>query len=264
MMNGRPMAWQGRVVQTGGEVTSRDSTTGVPRAFAPVVQNEVVQPKSFRYRVDGATASASVLTRVSDNVAHLLPTDIFIPVPPRIDSGGALSSEQERALARLANATSNNPVTPTLPKARLIVADIYPGETVEFLFSTLTPEGRAAIQKMCQFDQATAQQTKAVTINPTSMRAPIRLDAKSAPERIKSVPPIYPAMAVAARVQGAVVVDATIGPDGKVQDAKVLRSIPLLDQAALDAVRQWEYAPTVVDGMPVPVIMTITVNFTLQ
>jgi len=47
-------------------------------------------------------------------------------------------------------------------------------------------------------------------------------------------------------------------------DARILRSIPLLDQAALDAVRQWEYSPTLLNGVPVPVIMTVTVNFTLQ
>jgi protein TonB len=49
-----------------------------------------------------------------------------------------------------------------------------------------------------------------------------------------------------------------------VSDARVLRSIPLLDQAALDAVRQWEFTPTLLNGVPVPVIMTVTVQFTLQ
>jgi protein TonB len=49
-----------------------------------------------------------------------------------------------------------------------------------------------------------------------------------------------------------------------VTDAKVLRSIPLLDAAALDAVRQWVFTPTTLNGTPVPVIMTVTVNFTLQ
>ena len=57
---------------------------------------------------------------------------------------------------------------------------------------------------------------------------------------------------------------ATIGADGRVKDAKVLRSIPLLDQAALDAVKQWQFTPTLLNGVPVPVIMTVTVNFTLQ
>ena len=81
------------------------------------------------------------------------------------------------------------------------------------------------------------------------------------PWEIKDVQPVYPAIAQSARVAGAVVIEATIGEDGKVLDAKVLRSIPLLNQAALDPVRQWEYRPTLVNGVPVPVLINITVNF---
>ena len=64
--------------------------------------------------------------------------------------------------------------------------------------------------------------------------------------------------------QSIVIIEANIGPNGKVQDARVLRSIPLLDAAALDAVRQWEFTPTLLNGVPVPVIMTVTVQFTLS
>ena len=84
------------------------------------------------------------------------------------------------------------------------------------------------------------------------------------PTKLKDARPVYPAIAQSARVQGVVIIEATIGPDGRVQDAKVLRSIPLLDAAALDAVKQWVYSPTTLNGVPVPVIMTVTVNFTLQ
>ena len=84
------------------------------------------------------------------------------------------------------------------------------------------------------------------------------------PAKLKDVRPSYPQIARAARVQGLVIIEATIGPTGNVQDAKVLRSIPLLDDAALDAVRQWEYTPTLLNGIPVAVIMTVTVDFRLQ
>ena len=76
--------------------------------------------------------------------------------------------------------------------------------------------------------------------------------------------PLYPAIAQSARVQGIVIIEAIIGADGRVTDVTVLRSIPLLDAAALTAVRQWEFTPTLLNGIPVPVIMTVTVNFTLQ
>ena len=82
------------------------------------------------------------------------------------------------------------------------------------------------------------------------------------PRKIKDVQPVYPALAQSARVGGEVTIEATIGADGKVIDATVVRSIPLLDQAALDAVRQWEYLPTILNGVPVPVLVTVTINFT--
>jgi TonB family protein len=82
------------------------------------------------------------------------------------------------------------------------------------------------------------------------------------PKKIKDVKPIYPAIAQTARVSGPVTIEATIGADGKVVDATVVKSIPMLDQAALDAVEQWEYLPTMLNGTPVPVRVTVTVNFT--
>jgi TonB family protein len=81
------------------------------------------------------------------------------------------------------------------------------------------------------------------------------------PKKIKDVQPVYPALAQSAHVSGEVTIEATIGSDGKVVDAKVVRSIPLLDEAALTAVRQWEYLPTMLNGVPVPVLVTVTINF---
>lgn len=84
------------------------------------------------------------------------------------------------------------------------------------------------------------------------------------PTKIKDVRPVYPPVAREAGIQGIVILEVVIGTDGRVSDARVLRSIPLLDQAALDAVAQWEFTPTVVTGEPTAVVMTTTVNFTLQ
>jgi len=84
------------------------------------------------------------------------------------------------------------------------------------------------------------------------------------PARTKDVPPVYPPIAQQARIQGAVIIEAVIGTDGKVREARVLRPLPMLDQAALEAVRQWEYEPTLLAGQPVAVVMTVTVIFTLN
>jgi protein TonB len=100
---------------------------------------------------------------------------------------------------------------------------------------------------------------------PPPPAAPVRVGGNiKQPQKTKDVRPVYPPIAQSARVQGIVIIEAVIGPDGAVRDAKVLRSIPLLDQAALDAVRQWVFTPTLLNGQPVPVIMTVTVQFTLQ
>jgi protein TonB len=58
------------------------------------------------------------------------------------------------------------------------------------------------------------------------------------------------------------VIEATIDEEGKVADARVVKSVPLLDQAAIDAVRQWEYQPSLLNGVPTAVVMTVTVKFT--
>jgi protein TonB len=96
---------------------------------------------------------------------------------------------------------------------------------------------------------------------PTVVRAGVRVQV---PTKIRDVGPAYPAIAQAARVQGVVIIEATIGVDGSVVDARVLRSVPLLDEAALQAVRQWQYTPSRLNGAPVAVIMTVTVNFQLR
>ena len=84
------------------------------------------------------------------------------------------------------------------------------------------------------------------------------------PTKTKDVRPLYPPAAQSAGIQGVVIIEATVDAAGRVSDAKVLRSIPDLDEAALAAVRQWEFTPTLLNGVAVPVIMTVTVNFTLQ
>lgn len=104
--------------------------------------------------------------------------------------------------------------------------------------------------------EAAAARARAATVAST------RTTARSTdPVKIKDVQPVYPAIAQNARVTGTVTIEATVGPNGRVTKAEVVRSVPLLDQAALDAVRQWEYRPSTLNGRPVPAVVTVTVNF---
>lgn len=100
---------------------------------------------------------------------------------------------------------------------------------------------------------------------PPPPQAPVRVggDIKE-PKKIRDQKPIYPQIAQTAKIQGIVIIEATIAKDGSIKDAKVLRGQALLDQSALDAVRQWRYTPTMLNGVPVEVVMTVTVNFTLN
>ena len=84
------------------------------------------------------------------------------------------------------------------------------------------------------------------------------------PQKIRDVAPRYPAIAQASRVEGIVILEALISEDGSVQNVKVLRGKPLLDDAATDAVRQWRFTPPLLNGQPVPVVMTVTVSFSLK
>jgi len=84
------------------------------------------------------------------------------------------------------------------------------------------------------------------------------------PIKIRDAQPVYPAIAQSARVEGIVILEAVIDERGHVSETRVLRSIPLLDDAATAAVRQWVYSPTVLNGQPIPIVMTVTVQFRLE
>lgn len=83
------------------------------------------------------------------------------------------------------------------------------------------------------------------------------------PKRVKNVAPVYPTLAVESHTQGVVILECEIDARGRVDKVKVLRGIVLLNDAAVEAVRQWVYTPTLVNGIPVPVLMTVTVTFQL-
>jgi protein TonB len=100
---------------------------------------------------------------------------------------------------------------------------------------------------------------------PPPKAKPVRVGGNiKAPRKVKDVSPVYPDIAKQARVQGIVILEAIIDPAGNVTNVRVLRSIPLLDQSAMAAVKQWKYEPTMLNGVPVPIVMTVTVNFALQ
>jgi len=103
--------------------------------------------------------------------------------------------------------------------------------------------------------------------SPATASAPQRLRIGGnvqAANVINNVKPIYPPLAKQARIQGTVRFNVVINKDGTIQDIQVESGHPLLAEAALDAVRQWTYKPTLLNGEPVEVATVVDVNFTLS
>jgi protein TonB len=99
---------------------------------------------------------------------------------------------------------------------------------------------------------------------PPPPAAPVRVGGLvREPRKLVNVKPVYPELAVKARLEGVVIIEATIDPRGRVSNATVLRGLPLLDEAALEAVRQWVYTPTLLNGVPTPIIVVVTLTFSL-
>lgn len=94
---------------------------------------------------------------------------------------------------------------------------------------------------------------------------PVRVGGElEAPALLKRVGPEYPDLAMRAQIEGVVILEAVVDRRGRVEDVRVIRSIPLLDNAARAAVRQWEYSPLMLNGKPERFIVTVTVSFRLK
>jgi protein TonB len=100
---------------------------------------------------------------------------------------------------------------------------------------------------------------------PAAPKGPVRVGGQiQMPTLIRRVEPAYPPMAVSARLQGVVILEAIVDEEGTVKEVKVLRSVnTLLDREALTAVRQWRYAPVVLNGTRVPFVLTVSLSFSL-
>jgi protein TonB len=100
---------------------------------------------------------------------------------------------------------------------------------------------------------------------PPAPIVPVRVGGEiKEPKKIRHVNPIYPDVAVAARVHGNVVLECLVDPQGRVTEVTLLRGVSILNSAAIDAVKQWRYTATLKDGVPVSVILTVTVTFQLS
>jgi protein TonB len=100
---------------------------------------------------------------------------------------------------------------------------------------------------------------------PSAPRAPVRIGGQiQTPALLHRVEPVYPPFAVNAHLQGVVILEALVDENGNVAEVNVLRSAtPLLDNAAVAAVRQWRYSPLLLNGIRVRFVLTVVLSFNL-
>ena len=192
------------------------------------------------------------------NQKLVMPAMLLMPPIPDPLSGGPKSVEHSKPVSQPSEAAPAAPERPPAPAPVEEPTSIEPETGVEG-----SPDGiEGGVAGGVGDGPAGESASAGPGVGPLG---PLRLGSTVAPpKKIKDVRPIYPQLAMATRARGTVVLDVTIGTDGKVQDAKVIHSVPQLDLAALEAVRQWEYEPTRVNGALVALIMTVVVNFAIQ
>ena len=186
------------------------------------------------------------------------------PAPPHVQLVGAVSETAVNTLV----APLNPPVGIHLgPDLRAAPPDPGPGCTgvcVPFGFdppsAVLTPRAMPPIASLEQPVEVVRPLARA-----TPTPAPVRVNSGVQEAKlIHRVMPVYPKLAIPLRVSGAVHLAAIIGADGRIRELQVLSGHPLLVRAAVDAVREWVYQPTMLSGSPVEVLTDITVTFSLR
>jgi protein TonB len=201
-------------------------------------------------------------------VAPLLATDT-LPVPPRITEYVRVTAAMPEppAAAHTPQPAQPSPdavplqppdaITPEVPRAPTPITDVtdvaVPGgiNPTGAIFGQSNPDG--------------GELPPPPPPPPPAPPAPLRVGGViRAPLKIQDAAPRYPVIAQASRLEGYVILDAVISQEGAVQEVRVLKSQPLFDAAAIEAVRQWRFTPTLLNGQPVPVVMTVTVVFSLR
>ncbi len=184
------------------------------------------------------------------DAANIMPADIKLPKPPR-PATPRTSSEPSASIT----AAPLSPPSGVMPET---TREGDPAKSNEFRGVVTGLPGSID-------DVGTEDTAMPVPPPPPPPTRPQRLHGgMQAPRKIVDMAPEYPALARSAHAYGVVILEAVIDAQGAVTSVRVLRSIPLLDKAAVEAVQQWRFTPARLNNEPVPVVMTVTVNFMLE
>jgi protein TonB len=240
----------------------------------------------------GQTKSRKPMTVVVSLGAHVLTVGLLVLIPllqtqavtiPHVDMSLFLPRLERPKIndvpivAKLENRASNasaDTTTMTTPRSIPDVIDRIgssPSVMIDAPPLPGLPVGYGPPTLIANVGTAAGGRETAVPVGPPPPPPP-PVDAKptriggevQAAKLLYQVKPVYPALAKVTRTQGIVVLDALISKEGSIESLRVISGHPLLTSAALDAVKQWRYQPTMLDREPVEVVTTITVTFTLQ
>jgi TonB family protein len=200
---------------------------------------------------------------------HLAPSSRALPPPFHRGAPGGLGDPDPSALVSVTADAAGARFGVALPfeqaeeQAKYLVE--MPGGRDVTRLGALTPGVRSGTGSAASASLDVIAPVPAPLAPNSDSSAPLRVGGPiRPPKKVHHHDPVYPDEARAARIAGVVIVELTVAPDGSVQDARVLRSILMLDQPALEAVRQWRFEPTLLNGAPVPVVMTVTVPFAME
>lgn len=226
------------------------------------------------FTVISITVHAIVLTAVL-----VLPLFAPLPVPTLVTPGLAWAPERIvqpvdinlPARARARTQTSPSSASPQRAETPTIAAPIEPPtgiapETGREAISDGTINLVTAVERgTASVDGVGVSENPPPAPPPPTPHPPQRLhQGIQAPRKVVDAAPKYPALAREGHVDGIVILDVIIDEAGNVTSTRVLKSVTLLDQAAIDAVRQWKFTPARLNGEAIPIVMTVTVAFRLQ
>jgi periplasmic protein TonB len=264
--------WFLRPQNTGVTVTSPVSKAATPSSAASApVEAQPPQSQSNLSLQSNSAASA-------DPVSHSAPAQSAAVVAAAPASTGAVRNASERSASNPAKSNKSEassvpvqpavaepePKKPVLGEVRLEAPVVPRHETPQD--TSVADPGAALAEDQPESNSETLGAGLGVdTKQPAAPAAPVPTGGDVKPAKlISSVPPIYPALAKNQHVSGNVLVDALIDSNGHVTTMKVVSGPTLLHQAAMDALRQWKYQPAMLDGKPVPMHLTVVIQFRLQ
>jgi TonB family protein len=212
----------------------------------PAVAQSVAPEEWLRY-VRETQDSLRVLAELTRGIAVVNPRDL---------NGARFALEQRVAQI-------NSQLRELERAQRLVAEKLLPASELIRMQSDVAMLNAAVARVEAELRASGTNQSRAL-ISPSG-RAPMRVTPPViAPTPIKTVRAQHSEDAMRARVEGTVTIEALVDEQGHVADARVIKSIPLLDQSALEAARQWEFKPALLDGKPVPVLVVLELNFTLR